>query len=244
MNLPGKIFQAIRLMFNISTAKNYKEYISFAQAGEDRILRYLFNSMGKPSITYLEIGTNNPVDINNTYLFYLGGSRGVCIEPNPLLIKKIKKYRPEDIVLNIGITGNNNNSVMDFYIFDDADKEKGLSTFSKTEAENVERTTHIKIAEVKKVTVQPISEIMETYFKDRAPDFVSLDVEGLDLEILQGIDFNKYRPVAVCVETVNFTLNHKKIKNTPIIEYMIAQNYMVYAESGINTVFADRFLFD
>lgn len=238
-----KLTQFLKALAFIGTAKNYKEYLSYAQAGEDRVLKFLFSSMGLNKISYLEIGTNNPIDINNTYLFYLGGSRGVCIEPNPTLIPKIKKYRPEDICLNVGISQNGVEGEIDFYIFDDADVEKGLSTFSKQEAENVQNTTHIKIAEVKKIPVTPLNLVLAKYFSDKAPDLISIDVEGLDLEILQTIDFANYSPVAICVETVNFTVSHKKIKNTDIINFMETQGYFVYADTGINTIFADKSLF-
>ncbi len=238
-----KLTQFLKALAFIGTAKNYKEYLSYAQAGEDRVLKFLFTSMGKNNISYLEIGTNNPIDINNTYLFYLGGSRGVCVEPNPTLIKKIKKYRPEDICLNVGISPNGIEGEMDFYIFDDADVEKGLSTFSKMEAEKVQSSTNIKIGEVKKIPVTPVNKIIEKYFKDKPPDLVSIDVEGLDLEILKTINFNTCRPIAICVETVNFTLTHKKIKNQDIISYMESQGYFVYADTGINSIFADKSLF-
>ena len=199
--------------------------------------------MGINKISYLEIGTNNPIDINNTYLFYIGGSRGVCVEPNPSLIKNIKKYRPEDICLNVGVSPTGEDAELDFYIFDESDSEKGLSTFSKTEAEHVQNTTHIKIAEVKKIPVVSFNSIIKKYFPTKAPDVVSIDVEGFDLEILKTIDFKVCRPVAFCVETVNFTTNHKKTKNRGIIDFMESQGYFMYADTGINSIFADKNLF-
>ena len=237
----GKLSRFLKVMSYIGTAKNYKEFISFAQAGEDRVLSFLFRSMGISQISYLEIGTNNPIDINNTYLFYLAGSSGVCVEPNPTLIPKIQKYRPRDYCLNIGIAAEEGE--LDFYIFDESDSEKGLSTFSKKEAEHVHNTTSIKIKEVKKIPVTTVKNIIDKYFQGKAPSLISIDVEGLDLEILQSIDFSVVRPIAVCVETVNFTQNHKKIKNTDIIKFMESQNYFVYADTGINSIFADRNLF-
>lgn len=228
-------------MSYIGKAKNYKEFISFAQAGEDRVLEFLFRSMGIGQISYLEIGTNNPIDINNTYLFYLGGSSGVCIEPNPNLIPKIKKHRPRDYCLNIGIAAEEGE--LDFYIFDEADAEKGLSTFSKKEAEHVHNTTTIKIKEVKKIPVTTVKKVIEKYFYGKAPSLISIDVEGLDLEILRSIDLHVVRPIAICVETVNFTQTHKKVKNTEIIQYMESQGYFVYADTGINSIFADKNLF-
>ena len=56
-----KLTQFLKALAFIGTAKNYKEYLSYAQAGEDRVLKFLFTSMGKQKISYLEIGTNNPI---------------------------------------------------------------------------------------------------------------------------------------------------------------------------------------
>lgn len=235
-----KLSQFIKVMSFIGKSKNYKEYLSFAQAGEDRVLKFLFRSMGIDRITYLEIGTNNPIDINNTYYFYVEGSRGVCVEPNPSLIAKIKKHRPKDVCLNIGISPDGKEGELDFYIFDESDSEKGLSTFSKSEAEHVQNTTHIKIGEIKKIPVTSINKVLSQYFPTKAPDLISIDVEGLDLEILKTIDFTIYRPIAICVETVNFTLSHKKTKNEGIITFMNSKGYFPYADTGLNTIFADK----
>ena len=106
--------------------------LTYAQAGEDLILANLFYklSIGNPS--YLDIGANHPSYISNTYYFYLRGSRGVCVEPNPYLFKKIERLRKHDTVLNVGV-GLSEQSEADFYLF--PKRAHGLSTFSKEEAE-------------------------------------------------------------------------------------------------------------
>jgi FkbM family methyltransferase len=220
----------------------YNEYLSFSQAGEDKVVEFLFKSMGVSHISYLEIGTNNPIHYNNTYLFYLKGDRGICIEPNPTLIPAIKKSRPQDVCLNVGIAKAKSDG-LDFYIFDKSDEAKGLSTFSKEEVLHIESTTHIKVAKIQKIPVVPINEVLKKYFSKKAPDFVSLDVEGLDLEVLQSFDFDKYRPTAICVETVSFSMSHKKIKSIHIIDFMTSKGYFVYADTGINSVFVNKELF-
>lgn len=231
--------EALSTLFN--TYQN-KEHLTYAQAGEDKVIDFLFLSMGIPVITYLEIGTNDPVHYNNTYLFYLKGNRGVCVEPNPELIAKIKKHRPEDTCLNVGVAKEKSDA-LDFFIFDDMDKAKGLSTFSKQEVDFIESTTQIRVAKVEKIPVITVSEILRTYFNSKAPDLISIDVEGLDLDVLQSIDFNTYRPTAICVETVNFSMSHKRVKRTDIIDFMQTNNYFVYADTGINSIFADKVLF-
>ena len=78
--------------------------VSYSQAGEDLILKYLFESKGLSTPTYLDIGTNHPYLNNNTYLFYRNGSRGVCVEADKTLIKEITRLRPEDKVVNVGVS--------------------------------------------------------------------------------------------------------------------------------------------
>ncbi|MFC4261706.1 FkbM family methyltransferase [Ferruginibacter yonginensis] len=230
----------IKSLFYIFTSPNYKEFISFSQAGEDRVMKFFFRSLGLKKVTYLEIGTNNPIDINNSYYFYLEGNRGVIIEPNPDLISKIKKHRKHDICLNIGVSGSGKEEVLDFYIFNENDKEKGLSTFSKEEATYVNNTTNIKIAEIRKIPVKPINTILATYFENEAPDFISIDVEGLDLDILKTLNFSRWRPKLLCIETVHYSQSHIKKSNDAIAQFLATHNYSAYAHTGINTIFVDN----
>ena len=67
--------------------------LSYSQAGEDAVLRFLFADKKIDQISYLDIGANIPDHYNNTYLFYKNGSRGVCVEADKSLIPKIKEER-------------------------------------------------------------------------------------------------------------------------------------------------------
>src|SRR4051794_15326047 len=77
---------------------------SYSQAGEDAVLRFLFSDKKVRQISYLDVGTNVPDYGNNTYLFYRGGSRGVCVEADRTLVPQIAKIRPEDKILNVGVS--------------------------------------------------------------------------------------------------------------------------------------------
>jgi len=160
--------------------------VSYSQCGEDAILKFLFKQMGIDKITYLDIGTNWPNWDNNTYLFYLGGSRGVCVEADATLIPVINKYRPKDIILNYGVSVDNKTEA-DFYIFDEA----CLNTFDKDEAHRRDKIGHCKIKEIVKVPLININNILEKYFI-KCPLFLSIDIENLDFEVLKSIDFKKY----------------------------------------------------
>ena len=206
----------------------------FSQVGEDIIVNYLFQLLKIKQPSYLDIGTNFPVQGNNTYFFYNTGCRGVCIEPDPELYAMIKATRPGDAVLNIGIGLNQENSA-NLYIF--PHPYTGWNTFSEDEARNRELQTGIKIKEEKRLPLKTINEIIKDYF-DPYPNFISIDVEGLDLDILKTLDLDKYKPEVICAETITFNVDigeEKKISG--IINYLETKGYFVFADTHVNTIF-------
>lgn len=230
MSLKDKVRRKINSLVIDEHAK-----ISYSQCGEDLIIRFILNDLGKTTISYLDIGAHHPTYINNTALFYKTGSRGVSIEPDPFLFETIAKERPEDINLNIGIGGQPVRSEADFYIL----SEKTLNTFSKEEAERCVSYGNKKIEKVVKLPLVPINEIIQQHFHP-VPDFVSLDVEGYDIVILKSFDFEKFRPKVWCIETLTYTEDKTERKIQETIDYMISKGYFVYADTYINTIFVDK----
>jgi FkbM family methyltransferase len=213
-----------------------KAKAGYSQAGEDIIVQYLFDSLKIDKPTYLEVGTNQPLICNNTYNFYTKGCYGVCIEPDKNMVGKIKAKRPDDIVLNIGI-GLTESSNAPFYLF--PDKVNGWSTFSKEEALIRERESGIGFSTVE-VPLVPVNTIIGKYFSPH-PNFISLDVEGLDLDILQSLDFEKYKPEVICVETVTFGyMTNTEEKITGISDFMHSKGYITYADTHINTIYCRK----
>jgi FkbM family methyltransferase len=218
---------------------------TYSQFGEDAIIAFLFYQLGISKPTYLDIGANEPRLISNTYYFYEHGSRGVLIEPNPYLFKKLKSIRKHDVVLNTGI-GFDGSTEADFYIFPDF--ASGLNTFSKKEAMHwaevgAKGMGKIPIKEVIKLPLIPINDVMVKYFPDKAPNIISVDVEGLDLEIIKGIDFSKYKPEVLCVETMEYDENQESYKNYAVQEFLLGKGYEVYADTRVNTIFARKDIF-
>lgn len=210
---------------------------SHSQAGEDRILAYLFATLGISSPSYLDIGANKPIDGNNTYLFYEQGASGVCVEADPALLDDLKTTRPRDICLNVGVTFDDRKEA-DLYVF----PVPALNTLDKEEAEYREKHGSYKIQKVIKIPLKSVNEIIVENF-EKVPDLVSLDVEGIDLAILESLDFNKYRPLAICVETITYSENRTEEKIQPILDFMISKDYFIYADTHINTIFVDKHKF-
>src|ERR1043165_3396766 len=146
---------------------------SFSQFGEDRILQALFTSLGIERPTYIDIGANEPVLDNNTYLFYNRGARRICIEPEPVLFNRLRTTRRRDTCLNVGI-GFAETESTSFYVF--PPKYSGWNTFNKEEAE-LRKANGISYVKVIQVPLKNINSIMADILGG-PPDLMSIDVEG------------------------------------------------------------------
>ncbi|MDB5118032.1 MAG: SAM-dependent methyltransferase [Mucilaginibacter sp.] len=207
----------------------------YSQLGEDLIVRHIFSQLGIYSPFYIDIGAHHPSFLNNTFLFYRNGASGLNIEPDPFLFKEIAKRRPRDINLNVGVSFNGQEEKIDFYIM----SARSLNTFSKAEAERVQAFGSYSITEVTKVSTANINNLFKNYFKDGRIDFLTVDVEGLDFEIIKTIDFDLIKPKVICVETLSYAEDKSEQKNHTLIDYIIAKNYFVYADTYVNTILVD-----
>lgn len=208
---------------------------SYSQAGEDMVVRYLFRDIGKnDKITYLDLGTNTPDYGNNTYWFYQRNGKGVCVEADPTLIRRIKQVRPKDKIINAGVAFSTEKE-SDFYIFN----VPSISTFNKEEAEIRNKSGQNKIVNVAKVPLLNINNLIEQNF-DTYPDFISIDIEGLDLDVLKSLDLERFPIPVICAETCTYSENHIRSKDLSIADFMLSKGYEVYADTYINTIFTNK----
>lgn len=213
--------------------------VSYSQFGEDLIVGYLFDQLQVRLPTYLDVGANHPRFISNTYSFYARGSRGVLVEPNPRLCKLLRLARPGDTLVEAGI-GLSGQTHGEFFIF--GGFADGLSTFSREEATHWETVGlkgvgRIPVERVVSVPLIPIDRIIAENFCGKPPNFLSLDVEGLDLEVLKGIDFSRHSPDVICVETLGYDERQETFKKNDIIDFVLSKQYFVYADTRVNTIF-------
>lgn len=207
---------------------------SFSQFGEDLIIEKALNILKEKNISYLDIGANHPYLISNSYYFYRKGATGTLIEPDPLLYENLKKKRPYDNILNCGVGFDEKIKTAKLYIMDNP----VLNTFSLEEAKRMEKNTVYKIVKDINVELIPINFILEDM--KNFPSFISIDVEGLDYEILSSLDTQKYRPGLIVAETLTFDPNTGGEKIDKIIELMLRKKYKVFADTRLNTIFIDE----
>ena len=214
-------------------AADYKGRMSFAQEGEDLILYNLLHDVLRlENPSYLDIGAGDPVLGNNTYALYGTGSRGVLVEPNPTLIEKLKSVRPGDVVVNAGV-GVKDAGEADYYVIRG---QWPLNTFS-LEVVAILRKQY-KEDPVEKVIKMPliqINRLIAEHFQT-APDLLSIDIEGMDLDVLKSMDFKAHRPAAICAETKKPWESHD---STAMARFLRTKGYVPCAGSLYNTIFAD-----
>lgn len=200
---------------------------SYAQEGEDMVLQRIFSQQSTGF--YVDVGAHHPMRFSNTYKFYNQGWQGINVEPNPEAINLFKKYRPSDINLNCGVALNKGS--LNYYMFD----EPALNTFDDEVLKSRIANTPYQHLKTVSIEVRPLAELLRQHVpSNRAIDFLTVDVEGFDLEVLQSNDWVNYRPHWVLVEQLN--LADIENLNFEIHNYMQSLNYVLFAKT-FNTLF-------
>lgn len=203
---------------------------SYSQEGEDLVVDRLLG--GKKNGFYVDVGSHHPFRFSNTYFFYCRGWNGICIDPLPGTAQLFTKYRPRDIVLEMGIS--EVESQLNYYMFN----EPALNTCDIARANELEVLGHYKIIDKKQIETKPLSTILDRYIKSNLQiDILNIDVEGLDLQVLRSNDWGKYRPkhiIAECLES-----DPVKLKEDQIVSYLYGLGYKIYAKTGRSIIFTE-----
>jgi FkbM family methyltransferase len=213
------------------TGEPYKR--SYSQCGEDLIVSFVLETVGIARPSYLDLGAHHPCHLNNTYLFYRQGSRGVNVEADPVLAARLKRARPGDVTLNVGVGPQAGR--LQFYVM----SPPTLSTFSAEEANRYCKEFGHRIIRIIDVQVHSFMQLVQEHFES-APDFVTLDVEGLDLPIVRSIDFSSCRPLVLCIETLSYSESGQGRRTKEIDSIMEGAGYLRYGDTHINTIYVDE----
>ncbi len=206
----------------------------YSQTGEDYLVHIALRSLGIENPTYLDIGANHPTHISNTFGFYQSGARGVCVEPNPEMAQLFKRKRPRDTVLQIAVGPTP--GITTLYIASGS----ALSTTSLSQVEFINKASKFSIAKEVEVPVRIIMDIISEYFPDIPPDFISMDIEGMDLAVLETFDFHACKPPVFCIETLAHDKDGNERKVQEITDLMVSSGYFVFADTHLSTIFVDK----
>lgn len=197
--------------------------ISYAQNAEDVLLSRLF-APGRPGF-YIDVGANDPVVDSVTKHFYDLGWRGINIEPSSRPFERLLEQRDRDVNLNVGLSDKEGS--LSFYEF--PPQLPGSSTFEHGQAEWHHEGG--RPYETREVPVTTLARVCEEHVTG-AIDFLTIDTEGHERQVLEGGDWMRWRPRVVVVEA---TQPNTRIPTHDQWEHVLTgAGYLFAAFDGLN----------
>ncbi len=170
--------------------KHLPKRSTYSQYKEDVLIYEIIKSynFSKENNLYIDIGAFHPTQISNTYLLYRNDYRGVLIEPNYQLFKILEKYRQGDILINAGAGADN--CTMELSIADSPDRSSLI------------KQNDIRYKKSIRIPVLRLDDIMKT-INYNSIIFLSIDVEGFNLDVLKGAKETLAKTFLLCIEFDN-----------------------------------------
>lgn len=204
---------------------------SWSQEGEDLVLARIFESLNNGF--YVDVGAHHPKRFSNTQLFYLRGWSGVNIDPLPGSMRLFDKLRPRDTNLEVGVASNA--KLAEYFMFD----EPALNGFSAGLSKSRDSdSSPFRLIGSSRVQMFPLSTILNTYVGNRQIDFLSVDVEGSDLDVLRSNNWDAHRPRVVLAEALDFNLD-KAAAAHPVYSFMRSVGYTLFAKTLYTLFFSE-----
>ena len=194
---------------------------NYSMFGEDKFINNYFRNKSKGF--YIDVGCYHPLEGNNTQLLYKKGWSGINLDINYFSIELFKFFRKRDININSGVSNKENRLIMYF--------RKEINMLNTLD-ENIAKI-HFKNGYNKKyVQVNSLNFFISKYFKKLEKiDFINIDVEGVELDVLKSLNFKNYKPQLICIEIHNtkemYDINYGYLKKNKVYNYLINKNYKI-----------------
>jgi FkbM family methyltransferase len=198
----------------------------YSQNGEELLLQSFGRYEKDYKGFYVDIGAYHPIIYSNTQYFYEQGWKGINIDARPGSMKIFNRIRKRDINLEIGIS--DKRGELEYYSFKKSDDMNGFdSVLSK---ERMSRGDEIQ--EIVKMDVFTINEILKKYLPENQEiDFITIDIEGLELQIIKTLDFEKYSPRFFLIEDYFVEEDFMEYKNTDLYLFLRKMGYIVIGKT-------------
>ena len=220
--LKNKLFYYFYKLLKIY--RNKKPSLHFAEFGEDifvnRILKHI--KYGK----YVDVGCYHPYKGSLTAILYNKNWSGINIDLSKTSIDLFNIVRKRDVNLNVAIS----NFDGEIFYYENSPINQQNSLTKKNNEQN-------KI----KIKCQTINSILEKNFIKKF-DFLNIDVEGSELEVIEGIDLLKYHPSLITIENNNLLLEDYLRDN--VYKKLINSDYVFINKIGVTNFFLDKNLSD
>ena len=181
---------------------------------------------------FIEVGANDGYNQSNTYyLEKILGWKGVLVEPIPELFKECKKNRGGSSVFNYALVAHDfNDSFVEMHYANLRSLVDGSFKDREFEAKHIQdglSTQNIEKSYTVKIPSRTLSSILDESCNSKQIDFLSLDVEGYELNVLKGLNLEKYRPTYILVEANSFNeVNDYLASRYEMVEQLTHHDYL------------------
>lgn len=197
----------------------------YSQFGEDIVISRLLN---KKEGFYVDVGAHHPKRYSNTYLLFKKGWSGVNIDANTHTIDLFNRARPKDSNISVGV---GKSGELEYYSFSDP----AVNTFVAAEAEKWMNKKWITFLGKTKIMIRPLRDVLSEVSYIPHIDVLSIDVEGMDYEVLESFDWQKDLPTVVVVESHSFKSDTSH--ENPSYVYLLKKGYNLHSFVGPSLIF-------
>ena len=231
----------IKKLFNkISVLKRKIKYkkVSYSFGGLDLIIDYIFKNKIKGY--YIDVGCQHPIANNNTYLLYKRkGWNGLNIDLDQKNIDLFNIERKKD--LNICAAISSSKKIDDLFFYHNGSP---INTLVKDVALN----RKAKYSEIKKIESTSLNIVLKKNQIEDKINYLNIDTEGNELDILQGFDLKKYKPDIISIEFLDLKMKKLEMKNnslknvldSELYKHMVDNNYYLINWNHADLIFAHK----
>jgi FkbM family methyltransferase len=199
---------------------------SFGQLGEDLVIVHLLEEYVEHNGFYVDVGAFDPVLYSNTLLLHWRGWRGINVDANPASIELFRQYRPHD--RNLCMAVSDRVETLNYMTYVSGATNRLVEPSDSSSLSLIGETATNRIA----LTTTTLSMILEeSGIKPGGVDFLNVDCEGLDLRVLKGLDWSRWKPRLVAVET------HTQDDFRAVNGFLVPHGYTCSARVSMTSLF-------
>jgi FkbM family methyltransferase len=199
---------------------------SYSHSGEDRLIWKLFGY--RATGVYVDVGCYHPVDYSNSYLLYRAGWRGVVIDADEHFLGLYAELRPGDRVRACAIANTAGKGVL--FTFPD----RSLNTIDEAAAERWQKANPGATFIRQPIEMRPLRDVLDDEAMG-AVDFLNIDVEGADLQVLASNDWARWKPSIVAVEDHVLELDRVHASKTYV--FLREEGYALHSKCNYTSVY-------
>ena len=221
-----KIKKKLHILHSIYIKHQYfKDRKSYSMDGEDVVISNYFKDKEKGF--YIDIGCYHPIHRNNTFLLFKKGWQGMNVDIHDFSIELFNYARPKDLNYNFAVS-NKNEKVKMFF-------QKELSQLSTIDQNQAKKAFQGTIKE-KEIQAYTLNEILNfSKLNNKKIDLLDIDVEAVDLKVLQGLSFEKFKPELICIE-----IHEKNLKESETFKFLKEYNYELIWSGVFSHIFKSK----